>query len=192
MVKPAEAKNGSGTRNLPTMNEIRCAWRVLLRNPGFTTIAILTLALGIGANVAVFSFVDQLLLRALPVKNPKELALLAVRYPDHTTYTFNYPLYRDYRDNAGLFAGMAAYQEQSVSLATEGDAQRARALVVSENYFEILGVRALIGRTFQSHLHDGATDPGGVVISHGLWHRRFGGDPSMIGQLIRINGITLP
>lgn len=169
------------------MNDLRQTWRTLLRNPGYTAVAITTLALGIGANVAIFSFLDQLLLRPLPVRDPHELAVVALRYPDHTTYTFNYPLYRDYRDGADLLAGLAACQEQSVSLTVDELTERTRALVVTENYFEMLGVPARLGRTLDPKLDAPVNDLGKVVISYGLWQRRFASDPNIAGRVVRLN-----
>src|SRR5712671_2786296 len=134
------------------MNDLRLSLRQLTKNPGFTAVAVLTLALGIGANTAIFSVVDQLLVRPLLVAEPQRLALLGQPHRDGLPeFDFNYPLFRDYQRENTVFAQLAATSEMDVGLGTGGATERQRAMVVSGNYFTMLGVNAALGRTFAAN-----------------------------------------
>jgi putative ABC transport system permease protein len=177
--------------------ELRYGARMLLKNPGFTIIAVLTLALGIGANTAIFSLTDQILLRRLPVERPKELVVLRSPGPKgghvwsdgDDAASFSYPMYKDLRDRgANVFSGLLARFAIPLSVAGAGQTERADGELVSGNYFEILGVRPALGRVF-SQEDDRA--PGAhqvVVLSHAYWTRRFGADPAILNKSLTVNG----
>jgi predicted permease len=173
--------------------------RTLRRSPGFTLVAILTLALGIGANTAIFSVFNQVLLRRLPVKNPNELAVL--RNPGLTTghtwsdgddsESFSFPMYKGLRDSNKVFSGLMARYPFDASVSYHGDTERAQGDLVSGNFFAVLGVQFALGRVFSS---DDDKIPGAqpvVVLSNGYWIRRFGGDPSILNQSIQVNSTPM-
>ena len=180
-------------------NDFRYALRQLRKNPGFTAIAVITLALGIGANTALFTLLDQLLLRLLPVKDPQELVLLTAR-GDHYgsnwgSNAISYPMYQDFRDheslNGPIFKGLMCRFGTGVNLSFEGSTERASGELVSGNYFRVLGVGALLGRTFTP---DDNLTPGGhpvVVLSHGFWRARFASNRAIVGQTVIINGLNM-
>src|SRR5207237_705820 len=177
------------------MNDLKFAFRQLLKNPGFTTVAVLTLALGIGANTAIFTIINTVLLRSLPVKNPDELVQVVLTSgspkPD---YSFSYPFYERLSENAhtlsGLFAAGGVGQKDRLVVPNGGDAEVefVRAQPVSGNFFSVLGVTTLLGRT----ITDVDDRPGNAqavaVISHNFWQRRFGGDVSVIGRIVTFEG----
>ena len=171
------------------------ALRTLRRNPGFAAVVILTLGLGIGANAAIFTVLDQVLLRALPVQKPEELVMLdgPGTFAGRTMndHSFSYPMYRDLRDRNQVFSGLLARFATSVTLTCKGEAQRAESEVVSGNYFDVLGVRPALGRLFTP---DDDRVPGGhpvVVLSHGFWTRRFAADPAILNQPVTVNGLPM-
>jgi putative ABC transport system permease protein len=179
--------------------DIRFGARMLAKHPGFTAIAVLTLALGIGANTAIFSLINQVLLRRLPVQRPGELVILRSPGPVHghlwsdgdTAQSFSYPMYKALREANTVFAGMLGRFEFSASLSTRGQTERGSGELVSGNYFEVLGVRPALGRLFTL---DDDKVPGAqpvVVLSHGYWTRRLGGDPSVLNQPLLVNNTEL-
>ncbi|HTH50063.1 MAG TPA: ABC transporter permease [Candidatus Limnocylindria bacterium] len=171
------------------MNDLKFALRQLFKSPGFTVVALLTLALGIGANTAIFSVVDRLLVRPLPVAEPQRLALVgSARGDGNVDFEFNYPLFRDYQRDNTVFSHLTATGEASVGLGTGGATERQRALLVSGNYFAMLGVNAALGRTFAANEGVELDDAAVTVISHGLWQRSFGADPQVIGRSVTVNG----
>lgn len=172
--------------------DLRYTIRSLTKSPGFTLVVALTLALGIGANTAIFSLLDQVLLRLLPVERPDELVLLdgpgAFAGRTMNNQTFSYPMYRDFRDRNQVFAGMLARFPTALTLNADGRAERVQAELVSGNYFQVLGVRPVIGRGFTQE--DDIT-PGAhpvVMLSHGYWTRRFGADTTVLNKTIDLNG----
>jgi predicted permease len=177
--------------------DLRYGARILLKNPGFTVIAVLTLALGIGANTAIFSLTDQILLRLLPVERPEALVVLRSPGPQggrvwsdgDNTASFSYPMYKDLRDRGNnVFSGLAARFALSLSVAGAGQTERADGELVSGNYFEVLGVRPALGRVFNQE-DDRA--PGAhpvIVLSHAYWARRFGADPAILNKTLTVNG----
>jgi predicted permease len=172
-----------------TWRDVRFAFRQLRKNPGFTAVAVLTLALGIGANTAIFSVVDKLLVRPLPVMKPERLALVGqARRDGAADFDFNYPLFLDYQRENTVFSQLAATYEMDVGLGTGGATERQRAMVVSGNYFSVLGVSAAIGRAFAGKEGIEIDDAPVLVLSHGLWWRRFGADPQVIGRNVTVNG----
>jgi predicted permease len=155
-------------------------------------VVVLTLALGIGANTATFGFLDRLLLRSLPVQKPHELALVAERWQDGlaggVATSFNYPLYAEYRDRNQVFSGLTAYSDLTVSLRVGEANELIKGVIVSGNYFSLLGVKAALGRAFLPEEDRQPLTHPVTVISHGLWQRRFGADPAVVGKTITLNG----
>ena len=175
--------------------DTRYALRSLAKTPVFTGVAVVSLALGIGGNSAVFSLMDQALLRALPVKHPEQLVLFSspgirsgwmqTNYDDQ--YVFSYPEYREFRDHAAGFNGVIAHFATFVAMNWKGQTDRIYGEMVSGNYFETLGTQTAIGRTLTP---DDDRVPGQqavVVLSYDFWKRRFGADPSVLNQTVDIN-----
>ena len=184
------APSKSGMRNLPA--DLKLAFRGLRRNPLFATIAVLSLALGIGANTAIFTLLDQIVLRPLPVRAPEELVML---YQDAHNMGSNmgqrmhsYPLYQDLQQRAEPFSEVLARRITEASVSIDDATERVRAEVVSGNYFSMLGVQPAIGRVFTS-AHDDQIYNGHpvAVLSHEYWTRRFARDPQVVGKTIRVN-----
>jgi predicted permease len=179
--------------------DVKYGLRLLGRSPGFTIIAVLTLALGIGANTAIFSLLHQVLLRRLPVKNPEELVLLHAPGIIHghawsdgdIGFSFSYPMYKGLRDRNTVLSGLVARYSFAASVAASGGTERGGAELVSGNYFEVLGVRPALGRVFtQEDDRVSGANPV-VVLSHGYWMRRFGGERSVLNQAILVNNTPM-
>ena len=179
--------------------DLRYGVRVLRKNPGFTVVAVLTLALGLGANTAIFSLTDQILLRLLPVDKPEELVVLRSPGPKNGSVwadgdgakSFAYPFYKELRDKDSVFSGVLARFAVSLSVAGEGQTERANGELVSGNYFDVLGVRPALGRVFTE---DDDRVPGGhplIVLSHGYWTRHFGADSGILNKTLIVNGISM-
>ena len=172
--------------------DLRYAFRSLRKAPVFTCVAVLSLALGIGANTAIFTLLDQILLRLLPVKDAKELTLLNMRGRHYGSNwggnAISYPMYRDFQDRNQVFSGMFCRFPRQVSLAFEGHTELATAELVSGTYFPVLGVPAALGRTLNEN--DDRTIGGHpvAVLAFDYWKTRFAGDPQIVGQKIIING----
>ena len=167
--------------------DIRYAFRGLLKRPGFAAVGIVSLALGIGANTAIFSLVNTVLLRSLPVAQPEEVVSVSVRAKDDSISAFSYPNYKDFRDRNQVLAGLVAYRFVPLSLSREGNNARVWGYEVSGNYFDVLGVRPIKGRTFQPEEDQGRSAHPVIVISYDCWQRRFGGDPNVIGTEVLLN-----
>jgi predicted permease len=184
---PAEAALTAGaTRRLADLvQDVRYGLRTLGRSPGYAAAAILTLALGVGANSAIFSIVNATLLQELPVREPDRLAFVT---SENAGVVFSYPEYADLREHQRPFEGLAAWGGITASLTSAGRADLVDGAIVSGNYFEVLGVSPALGRLL-SPQDDRA--PGAhpiVVISHGLWQRRFGGQSDVAGREILLGG----
>jgi len=166
---------------------------MLLKAPGFTLIAIVTLALGIGANTAIFSVTDKLLVRSLPVKSPEQLVLInSVSVSPHFVgNAFSYPDFSDYRSQNEVFSGLLAFNTAELELKTDDQIERVESEFVSSNYFDVLGVTAARGRTFSAEEDRAPGTQPVVVVSDAFWRKRFGGDPGLIGQTITLNGFPL-
>jgi predicted permease len=177
---------------------------MLVKKPGFTAIIILTLALGIGANTTIFSFLDRVVLRPLSVKKPRELVKLEYLYQykqgNHSGVgkdnKFTYPLYVSYRDQSEAFSGLIAYMPfgkmSDLSDVRVGDSvERVASLAVSSNYFSVLGIKPVIGRFFLPEEERGYGAQSVAVISHGLWRRLFDCDPAAMGKTISISNRIL-
>jgi predicted permease len=181
------------------LQDIRFALRTLGKNPGFTLVAVLTLALGIGANAAIFSLTDQVLLRLLPVERPRELVVLTSPGPNHGRVrtdieggpSFSFPMYKDLRDRNEVLAGLLASFYVQVSVAGQGQSQLANGMLVSGNYFQVLGVQPVLGRvlTAQDETAPGANPV--TVLSYGYWTRHFGSDPNILNKQLAVNGNSL-
>jgi predicted permease len=171
----------------------------LLKNPGFTAVAVLTLALGIGANTAIFSAVDVTLLKWLPVRNPEQLYLIAHAGQRGVTEVNNFPFFEQLRDHNQSFTGLLAFNPNQWKVTIQGEIEIVAGQVVTGNYLSVLGVNAVLGRILTL---DDDKIPGGhpvAVISHAYWQRRFGKDPEVLGKTITINltpftiiGVTSP
>jgi predicted permease len=168
--------------------DIRFGFRILFKSPAFTLVAALSLALGIGANTAVFSIINASLLKPLPVGEPERLASV---FTTDTKNPGNLPTshlnYVDYRDQNQVFSGLLAYSFAQVSLTRGETTEPVFGLVVSGNYFDVLGVKAAMGRTFMPHEDKTPGAHPVAVLSHGLWQRSFGGDPNLVGKTISLN-----
>jgi predicted permease len=171
--------------------DVRYALRTLRKVPVFTAVTVLTLALGIGANTAIFTLLDQILLRRLPVPDAHQLVLLStegMHYGDSTgTHVLSLPMYRDFRDQNQVFSGMFARHAARVNLIADGRAERVAGELISGTYFPVLRVGAALGRTIVPD-DDRATEPGHVVVlAHDFWKTRFGADPGIVGRTVVIN-----
>jgi predicted permease len=171
--------------------DLRFGARMLLKKPGFTLIAVFTLALGVGANTAIFTWLKAIILQPLPgVAASDRLVMLhsVAQRSGNQAIVVSYPDYKDYRDRNEVFSGLAAFNADTFNLMDSGgQPERVFGSLVSGNFFEVLGVRASLGRTFAP---DEDRTPGThpvVVISHRLWQRRFAADPTLIGKTIRLN-----
>src|SRR5450755_2505175 len=168
------------------MQDLRYAVRMLLKKPGFTTIAVLALALGIGANTAIFSVVDAVLLRPLPYRQPDRMVMLWQRLTGATSYPelpCSAPDYIDYRDQTQTLQNVAAFDNASFTLATPTGAERVSGTRVSANLFPLLGISPMRGRTFTIAEDHFGGDPV-AVLSYGTWQRRFGSDPEILGKTL--------
>ena len=163
--------------------DLRYAWRMLRRNRAFTSVAVVSLALGIGANTVVFSVLNSLLLRPLAVANPDRVYFLQ----SARSSAMSYPNYRDLRDRNVTFAGLAAYRVLEAGIQGGGGAERAFGYLASGNYFDVLGVNPALGRFFDAEDDRKRGASPFVVLSYVCWQRRFHGDPAIAGKTIRIN-----
>lgn len=174
------------------LQDLRYALRQLRRRPAFTAVTVLTLALGIGATTVVFSVVNAVLLRPLPVEDPGRLvSMIESRQSGRSESMLSLPQYRAYRERASTLSGLAAHSLQDATLTTAAGASASIAAYVSGNYFEVLGVRPAAGRFFYE---DEARGPGAapvVVVSWDLWQRELGGSPDAVGEPIKVNGRSL-
>ena len=177
-------RDARGTRYLEDLvRDVRYAWRALTRKPAFLATAVVSLALGIGANTVVFGIVDAVLLRPLDV--PAADRIVAVNGGGDPSHSF--PNYRDIRDRNSVFEQLFAYRIAPMALQGDGPASRAWGLLVTGNYFESLGLVPAVGRLIAE---DDDRAPGAgtcVVLSHAVWQERFGGDPTVAGRSVRIN-----
>ena len=173
------------------LSEINYAIRGLRRNPLFAATAVLSLALGIGANAAIFSLLQQVLLQPLPVRDPQQLVFFDAPGTNQGNFTNDYalslPFYHEVRDHNQVFSGVLARVPLNAAFSSDGSTERAYGEIVSGNYFDVLGVHAALGRTIIVG-DDGQPGAGSVaVLSYRFFERRFGGDPSILGRTIEIN-----
>lgn len=167
--------------------DLRYGVRMLVKNPGFTVVAVLTLALGIGANTAIFSLIDAVLLRMLPVNAPEQLVLINTVNEEGQPRGISHPMFRDLQTRSQVFAGIFCSSTVPLRWSTGGETEQVVGELVSGNYFSILGVNSFLGRVF-SNADDNTPGVHPVaVISDTFWQRRFGGDPAVIGKTITLN-----
>jgi predicted permease len=183
------------------IQDIRYALRQLLKSPGFTVTVVLTLALGIGANAAIFTLFDQVLLRMLPVQNPKELVRLDWSgafsgsmssfggdvLPDRHSY-FSYPMYKDLRDQNKVFQGVLVADKTQLGISWHNEAESRDGEIVSGNYFELLGVKPAAGRLFTPQDETAKNANAVAVLSYDYWRTRFAGAHDVLGQTLLVNG----
>ena len=173
---------------MPLMQDLRYALRVLMKKPGFTIVAVLSLALGIGANTAIFTVINAVFLHPLDIEEPSRVVELFTR-DTKTVQTGNFTLtpsslqnYEDYRDQNQVFTGLAGYFGFGLQWTRNGETQGVPAILASANYFDVLGIKASRGRLFSPD-EDRQLGAGTVaVLSHSLWTREFGSDPGIVGQ----------
>jgi predicted permease len=181
------------------LQDLRFGLRMLRKNPGFTAVAVLTLALGVGANTAIFTVINAVLLRPLAVQHPEQLVAVGDPTRVHSwsngtpgANSFSYPLYREVRDQNEVFSSLLATSRlDNARVVIDKGTEDLHGRMVSENYFETLGVEALIGRTFSSE--DGGApgkDPV-AVISYGYWQKRFAGSAGVLGRRVQLNGVPM-
>jgi predicted permease len=176
------------------INDVRYALRMLLKNPGFTLVVVFTLALGLGANAAIFSLMDRVLLQTLPVANPEQLAVLSSFDKDGEVQidnTFSYPMYKDLRDRNDVFSGVFARGGTYLNVSHGDQTERVRGELVSGNFFEVLGVRPWAGRLFTQDDDRTPSAHPVAVLSYAYWEKRFGKDPTLIGKTIVVNEYPL-
>ena len=168
--------------------DLRYAARVLGRNRLFAAAAIGTLAVAIGANTAIFSLIDAAFLRPLPYPKSSRLVFLCEGQPS-VTYSFSYPRYEMLRDQASAFEGIAAYDDESITASISGEPERIEGGRVSANFFSVLRVQPILGRTFTPD-EDRAAGPPLVILSHHYWESHFNSDPNVVDRTLRIDGIA--
>jgi predicted permease len=177
------------------MGNLKVVFRGLSRSPLFAAVAVVSLALGIGVNTAIFSLLDQILLRTLPVQNPQELAYLYHPGPvqgssssdERDSPSFSYPMFRDLQKEQTPFSGLAASRGTFVSLSYQNNPTHSRARMVSGNYFDVLGVKPAIGRVFSADDDRLAGGHPVAVLGYRFWSDRFGADPGLLNQTIVVN-----
>ncbi len=184
-------------RGLPLLDsfaqDLRFAFRLLRKTPLITGIALLSLALGIGANTAIFSLIDAVMLRTLPVQNPEQLALIKFRSPvsSRLRISVTNPIWEQVRDHQNAFSGVFAWSPETFDLADGGEANDVNGIYASGDYFSVLGVHPAAGRLLAAS--DDARNCAGVaVLSYGFWQERYGGAQSTVGSMIRLNGHNFP
>ncbi len=170
------------------LQDLRFAFRMLIKNPGFSVVSILTLALGLGANAAIFSVFNAVVLRPLPYTAPDRLVTLWGKIPGNglEKLSTSVPEFGDYRAQTNIFSLLAAYSSIGVNVTGGSEPQRVRSTFATANIFSLLGVTPLLGRPFLPEEDTPGSDDV-AVLSYGLWQRRFGGNPNIIGQVITIN-----
>ncbi|HZS44434.1 MAG TPA: ABC transporter permease [Blastocatellia bacterium] len=172
------------------LQDLRYSFRMLIKSPGFTIVAILSLALGIGADTAIFSLVNTTVLRPLPVQRPEQLVTLVNISDSRTSTNFSNPNYRDLRDRNNVFSGLIGYHFAPVSMSHDGINEKVWSYVITGNYFDVLGINPALGRLIST---EDDKLPGGhpvVVISYQCWQDRFGSDRSVINKSIVANGVN--
>jgi predicted permease len=170
------------------LQDIRFGFRQLMKQPGFAVLAITSMALGIGANTSIFSLVDTALLRPLAVKEPSRLMELYGTINNGAEWSLqSYPNYKDYRDRNTVFSGLFIYRVVVSGLTVNNTSQRVWGYLVSGNYFDVLGVKPMLGRAFLPEEDQTADSHPVAVISYNCWQRRFAGDPEIVGKSVEFN-----
>ena len=180
------------------LQDLRYAFRTLLKNPGFTIVAVLTLALGIGANTAMFAVVNAVLLKPLPFHDPERLMLVHLLAPDReqagtmTEAVWSYPKYRTFLDMQQTFENTALFAGRDLNLSGDTSPERVRGEVVTDRYPGILGITPILGRGFTGAEAHRAGEQAVVMLGHALWTRRYSADPAIVGRTIQINSAPTP
>src|SRR5215510_1663767 len=171
------------------MNDIRFAFRKLRQSPAFTAIAILTLALGIGLNTAIFSLINDLFLKGLPFKEPSRVIHIfgGDKSRDLTDFPVSAPRFQHFRDGQTVFESLAGENFFAFTLTGLGDAVQVFGGRLTANYFDVLGVQPILGRNFLPEEEEGADV---ALVTENFWQKRMGGDPNVIGRGITLNGIA--
>jgi putative ABC transport system permease protein len=170
------------------LQDLRFAVRTLVERPGFTVVAALTIALGVGGTTAMFGVVDAVLLRPLPYPDPHRMVMLWTRTTGAPQAAAAWPEFVDWREMNRSFADLAAWRGQSVNLTGTAEPERVVGAFVSDRFFPLLGARPALGRTFTAEETDPSTARPVAVLGHGLWQRRFGSDPAILGKSLVLNG----
>ncbi len=170
------------------MDDLKYAFRTIRRSPGFALAVVLTLALGIGANSAIFSVVHSVLLRPLPFAEPDRLVRIYGRYPEFGRTDTSLPDFQDWRAQSHAFEQMAARYNAGFVLTGEGEPERVTADRVTANFLSTLGVHPLLGRGFLPVEEQVGGDDRVVILDYGYWQRRFAGDRGIIGRQIQLSG----
>src|SRR5271170_4212704 len=172
------------------LQDIRYGWKMLCKTPLLTAIVAITLALGIGANALIFSFVNGFLLRPMPVPHPERIAVLAANQKGDSPllYSFSYPEFVDFRKQADSFADLAGYILAQPGLSADGRVDQVVASYVTGNYFSVLGVKPALGRLILGSEENQPGEQPVVVLGYSYWQKRFAGDAGVIGKQVRVNG----
>jgi predicted permease len=170
------------------LQDLRHGLRLARSSPALVTTAVVSLALGIGATVAMFALVNAVLLRPVPVESPEELVFLYTGTEESPYQVFSYPDFLDYRDGSSAFRGLAAFGEIDVSLSSDESPEEIRGLIASGSFFDVLGVEAALGRLFTAEDDRNPGEHPVLILSHAFWEKRFGGDPGVVGRELAING----
>src|SRR5262245_59222311 len=171
--------------------DVRYGWRMLLKKPGFTIVAALALALGIGANSAIFSIINAILLKPLPFDNLDRIVVVWEKVPSQGAERNSASVanYLDWREQSNSFENLAIYTWWSANLGGIETPERVRGYQVSPNLLDTVGIKVALGRNFQpDEDHPGKDNV--VILTHGLWQRRFGGDPGVVGRTVNVNGVA--
>ncbi len=170
------------------MNDIRFAFRKLRQTPAFTLIAILTLALGIGLNTAIFSLINDLFLKGLPFQEPGRVLHILTKGKDRTDeFQMSAPRFMLYRDAQTIFSGFAAENQQAATVTGLGDPLSVPIFKATANWFDVLGVRPIMGRTFLPQEEEGADV---AIITDRFWKARFAGSQDIIGKTFMLDGVA--
>ncbi len=171
------------------LHDIKFAIRQLMRNPGFTSVAIVTLALGIAANSTIFSWINSTLLDPVPgiAHTSDMITIMRGERSEHPTPPFSYLDFADLRDSTRSFTGLLAYHDDYMAITESGKPERIYGTLASSNYFEVLGVRPILGRSLESTAPIERLGTAEAVLGYGLWQNHFGADPSIIGKTVHIN-----
>ena len=171
------------------MQDLRYGLRMLAKSPGFTVVAVLTLALGIGANTALFSVVNGVLLKPLPYPHPEQLVWLAESKPNFASGSISFPNFRDWQKDNRTFSSMGVYRSYSFNLTGLGEAERLQARFISADFLNVVGVTPVIGRTFAPGEDEIGAAPI-AIISESLWKRKFNSSPAALGKILDLDGMS--
>ena len=169
------------------LQDVRYAFRQLRKSLGFTTIAVLTLALGIGANAALFSVINGVLLNPLPFPHPDQLVTLHESKPNFERGSISYPNFRDWQKDNRTFSAIAVSRPYALSLTGTGEAEQVDNEFISSDFFTVLGVKPILGRTFVAGEDEIGAAPV-VLVSEGFWKRKLGGSPEVLGKSLTLDG----